>query len=132
MTRSELRKKCMIILYQIDIYKERKIEFDVDNVIKENCDIESEFVKTIVNGVLDKQIEIDELANKSMIDWEIDHIDKTGAAIMRIGIYELKYTDTPSIVAINEAVELAKEYCDEPMRKIINATLDNILKESDK
>ena len=72
---------------------------------------------------------IDSLANKYMKDWTIDKIDKIGAAIMRIAIYELKYTETPQIVAINEAVELAKEYSDENVRKIINATLDKIIRD---
>ena len=64
-----------------------------------------------------------------MTDWTIDRIDKTGAAILRIGIYELKYTDTPEIVVINEAIELAKKYCDENIKNMINAVLDKINKE---
>jgi N utilization substance protein B len=43
-----------------------------------------------------------------------------------MGIYELKYTDTPEIVVINEAIELAKKYCDDAVRKIINAVLDKV------
>ena len=54
-TRSELREKVMIILYQIDIFKERKIKYDVDNVIKDNVEIENEFVKNIVYGVITYQ-----------------------------------------------------------------------------
>ena len=61
--------------------------------------------------------------------WNIDRLDKTGSAILKMGIYELKYTDTPEIVVINEAVELAKKYSDDSVRKIINAVLDKILKE---
>ena len=71
--------------------------------------------------------EIDELANEKMNDWTINRIDKTGAAILRMGIYELLYEeDTPNIVAINEAIELAKKYSDDNVRKIINAVLDKI------
>ena len=127
--RSEARKICMTILYQIDIYQDRNINYDIDKVIKENSPIENDFINNIVNGVLNNKKEIDELANKHLHDWTIDKIDKTGAAILRIGIYELKYTDTPEIVAINEAVELAKNYSGENVRKIINATLDNIIRE---
>ena len=127
--RSEARQKCMVILYQIDIYNERSIPYDVDKIIKENTDIENDFVNRIVNGVLENKTIIDEYANKYMKDWSIDHIDKIGAAIMRIAIYELKYTDTPEIGIINEAIELAKKYSDESVRKIVNATLDKIIKE---
>ncbi len=130
MTRSELRKKIMIILYQINIYKEKNIDFDINNVIKENVEIDNEFVKTVVNGVIEKHDELNEVANKYMTEWSIDRIDKTGAEIMRMAIYELKYTDTPEIVVINEAVELSKEYSDESVRKIINATLDKLIRES--
>ena len=72
------------------------------------------------------QVEIDELANKFMNDWSIDRLDKTGAAILRMGVFEVKYTDTPEIVVINEAIELAKKYSDDSVRKIINAVLEKI------
>ena len=75
------------------------------------------------------QEELDKLADEKMIDWNIKRIDKTGAAILRLALYELKYTDTPHIVVINEAIELAKKYSDESVRKIINAVLDKIIKE---
>lgn len=129
MTRSELREKIMVILYQIDIYQSSKIKYDVEEVIKENITIDNEFVKDIVFGVITNMNEIDEKANKYMKDWTIDRIDKSGAAIMRMAIYELLYTDTPEVVVINEAIELAKKYSDEAVRKIINAVLDRIIKE---
>ena len=69
------------------------------------------------------------IANKYLKDWDINRIDKTGAAILKMAIYELKYTDTPHIVVINEAVELAKKYSDDSVRKIINAVLDKMIKE---
>ena len=127
--RSELREKCMIILYQYDIYNNAKIKGGVDELIQENIEIDNEFVKDIVYGVITHKNEIDKLADKYMKDWSIERLDKTGASILRIAIYELKYTDTPEIVAINEAIELAKKYSDDSVRKIINAVLDKIIKE---
>ncbi len=129
MTRSELREKIMIILYQIDIYQEQKIKYDVEKVIKENLPIDNEFVKDIVFGVITSNDSLIETANKYMVDWTIDRLDKSGQAILKMAIYELNYTDTPEVVVINEAVELAKKYCDESVRKIINAVLDRIIKE---
>lgn len=128
-TRSELRKKIMVILYQIDIYRERKMEFDINEVIKENVDIENEFVKDIVYGVETYKNELDKIANELMKDWSIERLDKSGAAILRMAIYELMYTDTPEIVVINEAIELAKKYSDDSVRKIINAVLDRMIRE---
>ena len=127
-TRSELREKIMVILYQIDIYNERCIPYEVDEVISDNIEIDNEFVKNIVYGVVTYKDELDTLANSLMKDWTIDRIDKSGAAILRMALYELKYTDTPEVVVINEAIELSKKYSDEPVRKIINAVLDKYIK----
>ncbi len=128
-TRSELREKCMIILYQNDIYKNSKMNISIDEIIDNNMEIENDFVKDIVYGVVTHQNEIDEIANSHMEDWSIDRLDKTGASILRMAIFELKFTDTPEIVVINEAVELAKKYSDDSVRKMINAILDKIVKE---
>lgn len=128
-TRSELREKIMIILYQWDIYKGNKDNISIGEVIENNIEIDNDFVKDIVYGVITHKDEIDDIANKYMTDWSIDRLDKTGASILRMGIFELKYTDTPDIVVINEAIELAKKYSDDSVRKIINAVLDKIIKE---
>lgn len=128
-SRSELRKKIMTILYQISIYEKNKIEYNIDEVIKEVMEIESTFVKETVYGVINHIKEIDELANKNLNKWTIDRLGNTDGAILRIGIYEMVYTDTPNVVAINEAVELAKLYSDDDVRKMINATMDKINKE---
>ena len=127
--RSVLREKIMIILYQIDIAISQKINYDVDKIIKANVEVDNEFVKQIVYGVITYKDEIDKKANKYMKDWTIDRIDKTGASILRMAIYELLYTDTPELVVINEAIKLSKKYSDENVRKIINAVLDKIVKE---
>ena len=128
-TRSELRNIIMVILYQIDIYEERHIKYNIDDVIKDNLEIDNEFVKDIVYGVTTYKGELDSIANSLINNWTIDRLDKSGAAILRMGLYELKYTDTPDIVVINEAIELSKKYCDEAVRKMINAVLDKYIKE---
>lgn len=127
--RSELREKCMIILYQYDILKNSKLDVDVDAIIDENIEIDNEFVKDIVYGVITHKEELDTLANQYIKDWTIDRLDKTGANILRMALFELKYTDTPEVVVINEAVELSKKYSDDSVRKIINAVLDKMIRE---
>ncbi len=127
--RSELREKCMIILYQYHLMKGSHLDLNIDDIIKEVVPIDNEFVKDIVYGVLTHEEELDQLANQYIKDWTIDRLDKTGAAILRIALFELKYTDTPEIVVINEAVELSKKYSDDSVRKIINAVLDKMIRE---
>ena len=119
----------MTILYQINVYKQNKMNFNIDDVINEVLDYENEFVKDIVYGVVTYQNEIDSLANKYLNNWTIDRLGNTDSAILRVGIYELVYTDTPPIVAINEAIELAKNYSDDDVRKMINGVLDKVYHE---
>jgi len=130
-TRSELRITIMTILYQINIYKKNNMNYDIESIIKEVSEVDNEFVKDTVYGVLTYQNEIDELANKNLDGWSIDRLGNTDKAILEIGLYELLYTDTPDVVCINEAIELAKTYSDDSVRKMINAVLDNVLKEKE-
>lgn len=124
--RSELREIAMKVIYQIYIFQNSKSEYDVNELIKEQLEVKNEFVEELVENVIKLQKEISELANKYLVDWNIDRLSKVDKAILSIGIYELVYTETPSVVAINEAVELSKKYSDEKVTKMLNATLDKI------
>lgn len=128
-SRSELREKVMTILYQIEMYDKNKFEYNLDEVIKENVEIQNEFVNELVNGVINNRKEIDDIANKYLKDWTIDRLETIGASILRMAIYEINYMDTPKIVVINEAIDLAKKYSDDNVRKMINAVLDKIVNE---
>ena len=126
MTRHELRYKTMTILYQSFLYDNNNIEYDVENIIDEQLEESNEFVSELVNGVLSKRDELDKLANKYLEDWEISRLGFTDQAIIRMAIYEIMWTDTPDVTCIDEAVELAKEYSDEKVCKMINGILDKI------
>ena len=124
--RSELREISMKVLYQKYILENTSTSFDIPSLIKEQLEIENDFVNNLVNGVINTQDKISSIANKYLMDWNIDRLSKVDKAILSIGIYELIYTDTPSVVAINEAIELSKKYSDEKVTKMLNATLDKV------
>lgn len=126
--RSELREIIMKVVYQILILKESNLEVDVPFLMKEQLEVENEFVSSSIYGILEKQEKISTLANKYLKDWELSRLNKVDQAIIYLGIYELLYTETPSVVAINEAIELSKKYSDEKVTKMINAILDGIFK----
>ena len=126
-TRSELREKIITILYQISLYKSNNIEYDVEKIISENTEIQNEFVKEMVYGIITYKEKLDEIANENLSNWTIDRLDSMGQEILRMGIYEMKYTDTPDLVVINEAIELAKKFSDDSVRKMINAVLDKLI-----
>lgn len=126
--RSELREIIMRVIYQISIMRNASLEYDVNSLINEQLEIKNEFVESIVYGILKMDNNLIEKANLYMDNWTIDRLNNVDQAILKIGIYELLYTDTPDIVAINEAIELSKIYSDEKVTKMINAVLDNIYK----
>lgn len=130
--RSELREIIMKVIYQTYILEKTKLEYNREDLIKEQLEIENEYVNSCVDGITKKQKEIDKIANKYMKDWTIERLNKVDKAIFSLGIYELLYTDTPSIVSINEAIELSKKYSEEAVTKMLNGILDKIYHEEEK
>lgn len=129
MNRTEARIIIMTILYQIQMYKNSNIDYNLEDVFKENLEIDNDFVRKMVNGVIDNEQEIIDIANKNLKEWKLSRLGLTDQAILKLGIYELLYTDTPDIVCINEAIELSKKYSDDKVKNMINGVLDNIYKE---
>ena len=130
--RSELREIIMKVIYQTYILENTKNEYDINSLIKEQIEVENDFINNCVEGIIKKKKEINKLANKHMNNWKIDRLNKVDKAILSLAIYELMYTDTPSVVAINEAIELSKKYSEEKVTKMINGVLDRIYHEEEK
>ena len=89
--RSELREIIMKVVYQTYILDNTKDNYNLEDLIKEQLEVENDFVNTTVKGIKDKQKEINELANKYMNNWTIDRLNKVDKAILSLGIYELIY-----------------------------------------
>jgi N utilization substance protein B len=83
-------------------------------------------------NIIDKIKEIDKLISKSAPAWPINKLNKIDLAILRLATYEIEFTDTPPKVAIDEAVEIAKEYGGESSPSFINGVLGNILVKKEK
>lgn len=124
--RSELREVIMKVLYQVFMMEEAYIKYNVDELIEEQLEVENDFVKEIVYGVIKNKKKLYAIADKHLKDWKCSRLSIPDQAIIASAIYELKETDTPSIVVINEAIELAKKYSDDKVVKMINACLDSI------
>ena len=130
--RNELREIIMKVIYQVSILEETDLDYDINALIKEQLEIDNDFVNTCVTGIIEHKKEIVKLANKYLKDWTIDRLNKVDQAILELGIFELMYTTTPSIVSINEAIELSKKYSEEAVTKMINGVLDKIYHEETK
>ncbi len=84
---------------------------------------DSGFVRNLVFGVAEKLKEIDEHIIKYATEWPLDQITGIDRNILRLGIYELLFTEIPPRVAINESIEVAKSFGGDSSSKFINGVL---------
>jgi transcription antitermination protein NusB len=140
MTRREIREKALQALFQLKTNPEltpreairQALLSDLEELNVED-DIEVAdypYLTTLVNGVLDNQEEIDKAIQPYLKNWTVGRLAKADALIMQIAAYEMLFGDTeqvPQRVALNEAIEIAKLYCDEQSSKFINGVLSNLI-----
>ena len=88
------------------------------------------FVYDLINGVESHMDEIDKVIVTTAPEWPLDQITVIDRSILRLGIYELSFTQSvPPKVAINEAVELGKTFGGESSGKFINGVLGTVYKQ---
>lgn len=90
------------------------------------------FMTKLLDGVLQKQPELDMVIEKAAPEWPIDRIAPVDRNILRLGLYELLFSDrkeVPAKVAINEAIELAKQFGGENSSRFVNGVLGAVYKE---
>ena len=93
---------------------------------------EPEFARKLLNGLIVHKKEIDNIIEKAAPDWPIDQIAIMDRNALRIGLYELLFADrgeVPPKVAINEAIEIAKNYGGPNSGKFINGVLGTVYRE---
>jgi N utilization substance protein B len=87
------------------------------------------FAEGLVAGVRSHQAKLDGLIASAAAHWSLHRMAVTDRNVLRLGAYELLYTDTPPPVAIDEAVELAKRYGTAQSSQFVNGILDRLLHE---
>ncbi len=112
-----------------------KLEKNLDKLISQNFQQfapkfnDHNFVKNMVNGVIEHLDEIDKNIVKYATEWPLNQITVVDRSILRIGVYELLFDNKiPSKVAINEAIEIAKAFGGESSGKFVNGVLGAIYK----
>lgn len=132
MNRSEARELAFEFLYQMEIQKE--LTDELIEIFIENNEITDknaiEYLKDVVNGIEAKKDEINEFISRNLkADWKISRISKVNLALLKLGIYEIKYKELPYKVVINEVVELAKKYGEDTSHSFVNGILASIVKD---
>ena len=123
-------------LFEWDFRKESETE--VFNIL--DCNLrefaivseDNSFSKSLIKGILKEQENLDNIIQQAAPQWPIEKISVVDRNILRIGIYELLFSDkqeVPPKVAINESIELAKAFGGENSGKFISGVLGTIYKE---
>ncbi len=137
-TRHLVRTVVLQSLYEWDFSHRVK---DLTEILKRNLEEfapgidEPEFAWKIMKGVVEHLHEIDNIIVKAAPEWPLDKIAIVDRNVLRIGLYELLYADheeVPPKVAINEAVEVTKNFGGINSGKFVNGVLGNIYREMEK
>ncbi len=130
MTRRALRESIFRILFRVEFNSidemKEQIDFSIDTIDGIEASDE-EYIVHKTNKIISLMDDIDNIIMSISDGWNIDRIGKAELAILRLAIYEMKYDDdVPFKVAINEAVELAKIYCNEDAKSFVNGLLAKV------
>ena len=126
MTRRDARVLCMQILYNADL-NEISIEESKNNIVEDIDELAFSFLELVENN-LEK---IDEIIEKSLVNYSLSRLNKVDKAIIRLATAEMLDGKTPKKIIINEALEITKEYSDQGDHKATsfnNRLLENISK----
>ena len=130
MSRTNARKNAFYLIFQhdfvgIESMDEAKEIFFAESE-EEVTETDKKFIDTLVNGTFENIENIDEIIASVAKGWTIERMPKVDLAILRMAVYELKFGSTPTKVAINEAVELAKKYSSDNAPSFVNGVLGKI------
>lgn len=127
--RSRAREVVLQVLYQDDLNPDADlaaIEEFMRHRLKNNAQL-VEFGQSLLSGVRRNREELDTMLARCAANWSLERMAVTDRNVIRLGAYEILYTDTPGPVVINEAVELAKRYGARQSAHFVNGVLDRFL-----
>ncbi|EFN2904337.1 transcription antitermination factor NusB [Campylobacter coli] len=127
-TRHQVRQSVISLLYALEMNE--KNENFIDEFLNEKKirNEQKNFTLSLYEGIIKNLDDIDKNLNPYLNENEIEKLGHIERAILRLGAYELLFTDTPNAIVINEAIELAKELANDNSPKFINGVLDTLVK----
>lgn len=133
MNRTEMRENAFKLIYSLEIQKVENVQEQIDLYFESNNITDEEakkYITNAVNGIEEHQEEILKDIEKNLKEeWKLSRISKMDLTILKLAIYEIKFTDVPYKVSINEAVELAKKYGEDKSKNFVNGILASVVKE---
>lgn len=128
--RSRAREVALQVLYQDD-FRSEPDPGDDESFLHARLSNEElvVFARSLVNGVRRNRGEIDAELSQKADNWSLHRMAATDRNVLRLGAFEILYSDTPNRVAINEAIELAKRFGSAQSAQFVNGVLDRLLGE---
>lgn len=134
-SRSEARRAAFTQIFQMNMHRD-DMSVILEQLLAEipECEDNLGYIKSTVDGVIAREAELEEIISANLRSgWTISRISKASLAILKLAVYEMKYADdVPPRVAINEAVELAKQYGADGDAKFVNGLLGSVYKTLEK
>jgi len=131
MKRSEIRERIFQLIFRVEFNSEEELREQLEWYFEDFPAIKEEdknYMTHKIDAILDSLEEIDEIILSICKGWRLERLGKTELAILRLAVYEIKKDeDIPTGVAINEAVELAKKYCNENAPRFVNGVLAKLV-----
>jgi transcription antitermination protein NusB len=129
--RSKSREFAMQMLFQWDMSQQEPVKLEAKFwKSAKAADSTRLFANRLLEGATSESVALDELITRNAENWKFERLSAIDRAILRLGIYELRFTDTPHKVVMNECVELAKKFSTEDSGPFVNGILDAVYKES--
>src|SRR4029077_1616719 len=126
--RTRAREVALQVLYQDDLNPEHNPADDEGFVRNRLQGPELvEFASSLIAGVRGNRRELDHVLSQTADHWSLERMAATDRNVLRLGAYEILYSETPDRVAINEAVELAKRFGSKQSAQFVNGILDRLL-----
>ena len=131
-TRHQARMAVVSLLYAFDLGNGNIAEYS-DEILEEKKirNKQRDFAITLFDGVMENLPRVDAAIVKHFKDWDFDRLGSVERATLRLGAYEILFSELDSAVVINEAIEVAKAFATEQSPKFINGVLDSISKDKD-
>lgn len=133
MNRTEMRENAFKLIYSLEIQKVENVQEQINLYFESNNITDEEarkYIANAVDGIEEHQEEIlKDIETNLKEEWKLSRISKMDLTILKLAIYEIKFTDVPYKVSINEAVELAKKYGEDKSKKFVNGILASVVKE---
>ena len=127
--RSRAREIVLQVLYQNDLNPDQPDHISLRFIhARLNYDRELiSFAETLLAGVRQHRVELDQHLEQTAQNWKLSRMPPTDRNVLRLGTYEIMFTETPDRVAINEAIELAKRYGTQNSAQFVNGILDRLM-----